>query len=204
MFKDRQEAGELLAQKLRKIIKGEDFVTVTLLRGGIVLGKRISDYYGIPLLPLSVKKIGAPLNPELAIGAVTFDKTSYFDKDLIGHLRVDEDYIERLLEIKSKEALILHQQFKDKISLKDKKVIIVDDGIATGTTAICASIYTRKQGAKRIILATPVIGKDTFTNIKKYFDRVVFLKIVDNFMSVSQFYKNFPQITDRDVLNFLL
>ena len=204
MFENRQEAGELLAVKLKKIIKGGDFVVVALLRGGIVLGKKISDYFKIPLFPLSVKKIGAPLNPELAIGAVTFDKTYYFDKDLIKHLSVDEDYIKRFSETKSKEALILQKKFKNKISLKDKKVIIVDDGIATGTTAICASIYAKKQKAGEIILATPLIAKDSLRIIKTYFDRVVSLKTPRTLTSVSQFYKYFPQVTDEEVINFLV
>ncbi len=203
MFKDRQEAGEKLTLKLRKIITGEGFVVVALLRGGIVLGKRISDYFNIPLLPLAVKKIGAPLNPELAIGAVTFDKTSFFDKDLIKHLSVDEDYIKSSQEAKWTEAETLQKQFKSKISLKDKKVVIVDDGIATGTTAICAGIYAKKEKAKKIILATPVISKDVLKNIKRHFDRIVSLKIADNLTSVSQFYKHFPQVTDEEVIEIL-
>ena len=204
MFKDRQEAGEKLARRLKKVITGEGFVIVALLRGGIVLGKKISDYFKIPLFPLAIKKIGAPFNQELAIGAVTFDGTSYFDKDLIKHLSVDEDYIKSSQEAKWKEAETLQKQFKSKISLKDKKVVIVDDGIATGTTAICASIYGKKQKAKEIILATPVIAKDTLKHIKIYFDKVISLKTVSNLTSVSQFYKNFPQINDKEVLNYLI
>ncbi len=212
MFENRQEAGEKLALKLKKVINGEGFVVVALLRGGIILGKKISDYFKIPLAPLSVKKIGAPLNPELAIGAVTFDKTYYFDEDLIKHLSVDEDYIKRFSEIKSKEALTLQKKFPtsprlrgaSNISLKNKKVLIVDDGIATGATAICASIYAKKQKAGEIILATPLIAKDTLKNIKIHFDKVISLKIVSNLTSVSQFYKNFPQITDEEVINYLV
>lgn len=204
MFEDRQEAGDKLALKLRKTIRGEDFVVVALLRGGIVLGKKISDYFKIPLLPLAVKKIGAPLNPELAIGAVTFDKTHYFDEGLIKHLMVDKDYIKNLLENKSREAQALQNKFKEKISLKSKKVVIIDDGIATGTTAICSSLFARKEKAKKIILAMPVISKDSLRIIKKYFDGVVSLKTVDNLTSVSQFYEHFPQITDEEVLTFLV
>lgn len=203
MFKDRQEAGQKLALKLEKIIKGEDFVVVALLRGGIILGKKIADYFKIPLLPLAVKKIGAPLNPELAIGAVAFDKTYYFHKDIIKDLCIDKDYMKNSLEVKGQEAQSLQKRFKDKISLKDKRVVIVDDGVATGTTAICASIYARKEKAKEIILATPVIAKDSLKNIKIYFDRIVSLKIEDGLTSVSQFYKHFPQVIDEEVIAIL-
>lgn len=203
MFKDRQEAGDLLAQKLKKIIKKGDFVVVALLRGGIILGKIVSDYFKIPMFPLSVKKIGAPLNSELGIGAVTFDKTHYLDKGLIKYLDVDSQYIKNSLENKKKEAQTLQEKFKDEPSLKGKRVIIVDDGVATGTTAICAAIYAKNQKAKEIILATPAIGKATLRNIQKYFDRIIPLKTVNSLTSVSQFYKYFPQVENEEVIEIL-
>lgn len=203
MFKDRQDAGNKLAVRLKKVVKDNDFVVVALLRGGIVLGKKISDYFKIPLFPLAVKKIGAPLNPELAIGAVTFDKTHYFDQELIEHLGIDEGYIKNLLEIKRKEAETLQKKFPTSPGLRGARVVIVDDGVATGTTAICAAIYAKKEKANEIILATPLIAKDTLKNIKRYFDNVIPLKITDNLTSVSQFYKNFPQITDEEALGMI-
>lgn len=203
MFKDREDAGNKLAVKLRKTVKDKDFVVVALLRGGIVLGKKISDHFKIPLAPLAVKKIGAPLNPELAIGVVTFDKTYYLDKDLTKHLSVDEDYIKNAIKTKWREAEALQKRFKVKISLKNKKVVIVDDGVATGATAICTAIYARKEKVKEIILAAPVIPKDTLRNINKYFDRIISLKKVDNLVSVSQFYEHFPQVEDNQVIEIL-
>lgn len=203
MFEDREEAADLLALKLKKIITG-DFIVVSLLRGGIVLGKRISDYFNIPLLPLAVKKIGAPLNPELAIGAVTFNKTYYFDRALIKYLNVSKDYMKNSLKVKWKEAQTLQKIFKDKIALKDKRVVIVDDGVATGTTVICASKYIKSAQAKEIILATPVISKDVLKNINIYFDRIVSLKVAVTLSSVSEFYKDFPQVSDEEVLNYLV
>ncbi len=204
MFKNREEAGELLALKLKKVI-AKSFVVVVLLRGGIVLGRRISDYFDIPLFPLAVRKIGAPLNRELAIGAITFNKVYYLDEDLIRYLDVDQKYISNLLENKRKEAEILQKICKEKLSsLKGKRVVIVDDGVATGATVICASKYIKSAQAQEVILATPLIARDSLKTIKSYFDRIISLKIVDNLVSVSQFYKYFPQITDDEVLNFLL
>lgn len=203
MFEDRQEAGEKLALRLKKVITNGDFVVVALLRGGIVLGKKVSDYFKIPLFPLAVKKIGAPLNSELAIGAVTFDGTCYFDEDLIKHLDVDQEYIKHSLEGKRREAQTLQKKFKSKASLENKRVIIVDDGVATGTTAICASIYAKKEKAKEIILATPLIAKDSLKTIKKHFDRIISLKIANVLASISQFYKYFPQVTDEEVIEIL-
>lgn len=209
MFKDRQEAGELLARKLEKTINPSagsgqgNFVVVALLRGGIILGKKVADYFKASLLPLAVKKIGAPLNPELAIGAVTFHKIYYLDEDLVRYLNVDREYVRNSLESKGKEAETLQKKFKDEPSLKGKTVVIVDDGVATGTTVICAVKHVKNLQAKEIILATPVIAKDSLRNIKNYFDRIISLKIVDSLISVSQFYKHFPQITDNDVIKIL-
>ena len=211
MFKDREEAGEQLTLKLRKIITGDEFVVVALLRGGIVLGKIIADYFKIPLFSLSVKKIGAPLNSELAIGAVTFNKIYYFDEYLIKYLDVGQEYIKNSLESKRKEAETLQKKFSttlalrgaSKISLRSKRVVIVDDGVATGTTVICAVKYVRNAQPKEIILATPVIAKDSLKTIKSHFDRIISLRITNNLTSVSQFYKHFPQVTDEEAIEIL-
>lgn len=206
MFEDRQEAGDLLALKLRKFIT-KDFVIVALLRGGIVLGKKISDYFNLPLKPIAVKKIGAPLNPELGIGAVTFDKTAYFNENITKELGISADYKETILKSKYQEAKLLQDKIErntKKISWVGKNVIVVDDGVAIGNTVICASIYLKKQGVKKMILAIPVISKDKIANIKTYFDKVIYLKVVDNLSSVSQFYKEFPQVIDEEVLNYLV
>ncbi|MDP2586005.1 MAG: phosphoribosyltransferase family protein [Candidatus Levybacteria bacterium] len=203
MFKNREEAGELLTKKLEKIIKDQDWTAVALLRGGIVLGKIISDYFRIPLFPLCVKKIGAPSNPELGIGAITGDKTFYLDEDIIDYLGVSEEYLRKLSEIKSKEAWELQDKFKDKISLKNKKIVIVDDGVATGATAICASIYAKKHSAQEIILATPVIGEKSLRIIKKYFNKIIALKIAENLGAIGEFYEHFPQVKDEEVLELI-
>ena len=202
MFESREEAGGLLTAKLEEAIT-KDSIIVALLRGGIILGKIISDCYNLPLKPLAVKKIGAPSNQELAIGAITADRTIYLDRNLIENLGAEDKYLKEMSEIKVKEAQTLQRIFKSEISLKNKKVMIIDDGVATGATAICASIYAQKQNAKEIILATPVISKDRINGIKKYFDRVISLKIANNLASVGEFYKYFPQVEDKDVFGIL-
>lgn len=206
MFRDREQAGELLAKKLKKIIKGKDFIVVPLLRGGIILGKKISDYFNLPLMPLTVKKLGAPLNPELGIGAVTIDKTFYFNENLIKDLDIPTDYRKTILESKYKEAKLLQKEIAKKlkeISYTEKNIIIVDDGVAIGNTAICAALYFKKHKVKKVILAIPVISKDSLNNIKKYFDAVISLKIVDNLSSVSEFYRYFPQVDTEAVMKLL-
>jgi len=204
MFEDREQAGDLLALKLKKIIKGEDFIIVPLLRGGIILGKRISDYFNLPQKPLAVKKIAAPFNPELGIGAVTVDKTYYFNEEMIRDLNISADYRKKALENKYKEAKLLQEKIEkniEKISYKEKTTVVVDDGVAIGNTVICASIYLKKQKVKKIILATPVISKDGINSIKNYFDKVISLKIVSSFSAIGEFYRYFPQVSEEEVFS---
>lgn len=201
MFKDREDAGEKLALKLKKIIKREDFVVVALLRGGIVLGKVIADYFQIPLYPLVIRKIGAPNNPELAIGAIGPKKTIYWDERILRYLEVNVGYKSKIIEEKSKEVEKLEKTFNAKANFKSKKVILVDDGVATGASTICAAKFLKKEKTKKVILATPVIAKDILRDINKYFDGVIALKIVENLGSVGEFYGYFPQVSNEEALS---
>ena len=206
MFRDRQEAAGLLASEIEKKIKGRDFIVAAILRGGIVLGKIIADYFNLRLVPLVIRKIGAPYEKELAIGAIGPKKTIYWDRDLLDRLTIDSYYKTLILKQKSYEL----KKMEDVINVKqkpldflDKNVIVVDDGVATGTTVMCANTFLKKVGAKSIILATPVISRDTFDDMNKYFDKVVALEIVENFYSVGQFYRYFPQVEDEEVKRLL-
>lgn len=206
MFENREDAARKLTIKLRKIIQGKDFVIAALTRGGVVLGKVIADYFKLPLEALVVKKLGAPHNPELAIGAVGPKGITYFDEELIESLSVTRDYQQSEVFEKSKEVKNLEKILKIKpksLRIKNKKVIIVDDGVATGATVMCAYNFLKNEEAKTIILATPVIAKDTFNSIKKYFDRVVSLHVASEFYAVGEFYRNFPQISNEEVSSIL-
>ena len=207
MFEDREDAGKNLALKLKRIIKGKDYIVVALLRGGIVLGKKISDYFQIPLYPLVIRKIGSPDNPELAIGAIGPKKTIYWDEKFIKYLSVNNDYKSIIIEEKSKEVEGLEKIFKTQSAsrqIKNKKVILVDDGVATGASAICASIFLKKEKTKEIILAAPIVTKDILRDINKYFDRVIALKVVENLGSVGEFYRCFPQVSNEEALSRML
>jgi putative phosphoribosyl transferase len=206
MFRDRQQAGELLAKKLKSVIGSEKYIVVPLLRGGVVLGKKIADCFGFIQKPLAVKKIGAPVDKELGIGAVTIDKTYYFNEEIIRGLNISDIYKQAVLEEKYKEAKILQkriERFVKNISFENKNIIVVDDGVAVGNTVICASLYLQKQKAQKIILAVPVISKESIELVNKYFDKIIALKIEDNLGSIGQFYKSFPQVTEEEVIELL-
>ncbi len=205
MFEDRIDAGKKLANLLLFYKKSPDVVVLAIPRGGVVVAKALSDALILPLKCLITKKLGAPDNPELAIGAVGPGRVKYLDKDLIGKLRIDKKYISREIqnkyqEVKKREKDLGEYNFTQKN--KWKTVILVDDGIATGATVIAAALFLRKIG-KKIVVAVPVIAKDNFEKISKLVDRLICVEMADDFRAVGQFYKTFSQISDLEVINIL-
>lgn len=206
MFKNREQVGELLAKKLKTFSNKKDVLVLGVTRGGVVVAKIIADRLNLPLDIIVVKKIGYPLNPELAIGAVGPKKTVYWNENLIKELKISKNEMLELQNEKQKE-----QEEQGKIlrngkpakDIKGKTVIIVDDGIATGASAICCSNFLDKESAKEKILAAPVISKDTFNNISRYFDRIVSLKVSRDFSAVGEFYEKFPQVENEEVIKIL-
>lgn len=193
-----------LALKFSKEKFPRDSIVVSIPRGGVVVGKAISEILGIPLAVLIVKKIGAPQNPELAIGATGSDGVVFWDKKLIEYLGVSEKekkqaLLETIRTIKERE-----EGLGIKIpNIKDKIAIVVDDGVATGATAISTSMILKKLGAKKVILATPVISRSTKKELEKYFDQIVSVETPRDFQAVGQFYQEFPQVEDEEVKTLL-
>lgn len=201
IFKDREDAGEKLSEKLFKdknLLKNRrQVIVVSLLRGGIVVGRVIARKLRLKHISLAVTKIPAPHNPELAIGALCFD-TVYLQEDIIGQLDLKEESIKNQISI----AKTKHKEYIKKFSLekidyekklKNKTVIIVDDGAATGATTKAALLFVKSKKAKKIILAIPVTPTDFDT---KRFDQVFILHRDPFFSSVSQFYESFPQVEE--------
>ncbi len=199
IFKDRQDAGEKLSVRLLKdknlLRNRKDFIIVSLLRGGVVVGKAIAKRLNIMHIPLAVIKIPAPHNPELAIGAVCFD-TVYLQENIIRQLDLKEESINSQISI----AKTKHKEYIKKFSLekieyrkkiKNKIIIIVDDGVATGATVKAANEFIKSKKATKIILAIPVVPADFDT---KGFDQVFILHRDPFFSSVSQFYERFSQV----------
>jgi len=206
MFEDRVKAAEKLCLKLPKFTDKKNTFVVGLTRGGVVTAKVISDYLNLKLKALIIKKIGVPWNEELAIGAMTSANDVFWNESLCKELAVSKVQKRNLVLEKEKElkklANLLKLQTKED-EFNKKNIILVDDGVATGISAITAAKTLRKNGAKTVILATPVIASDTLTSIKKYFDKVIFIKQSQDFYSVSQFYNNFEQISDKKVAKIL-
>lgn len=204
VFKDRKEAGEKLVYLLKKdpeIKKNlKNTVVVSLLRGGIIVGDIIAKSLKIPNLALVITKIPASYNSEFAIGGLCFDVT-YLEKRIIESSGMDKQTISQQIEsahIKQLSYLKRFELKKNKFDqkIKDKNVIIVDDGIATGSTVKAALLYLKEQKVKSTILAVPVAPFDFDTS---GFDKVFALHQDPNFTSVSHYYQNFPQVGDEEV-----
>ncbi len=205
MFEDRIDAGKKLANLLLFYKKSPEVVVLAIPRGGVVVAKALSDALYLPLKCLVTKKLGAPENKELAIGAVGPGRVKYLDENLIGRLGIDKKYIAHQLKNKYREVKKREQDLGEyNFNQKDRRktVILVDDGIATGATVIAAALFLRIIG-KKIIVAVPVIAKDSFEKISKIVDRLVSIEVADDFQAVGQFYRIFSQISDTDVINIL-
>lgn len=206
VFKDQVSAGEELAEKLSRY-KNKKAVVLAIPRGGVATGSAVAKKLHLPLDVVVAHKISAPGNPELAIGAVGETKGSlWLNKALVSQLSVSDDYLQS--EIKKQQAEIkrrekTYRQAKTPRQLKGKLVILVDDGIATGATMIAAVREMRNLGADKVVVAIPVAPPDTVKLLKKEADEVVCLETPPLFFAVGQWYQNFRQYTDQEVIKLV-
>ena len=210
MFEDRQEVGRKLAERLAEYKNSQDSVVLSIPRGGVVVGAEIARDLNLPLEAVAVKKLGAPANPELAIGSVAQNGAKYIDWELVVRMGIGSEYLASEVEDKRKEVeerVKNYQIVPDKL-LRFSNFILTDDGIATGATIkaalniIKSLIFSGKRKAK-IILAVPVLSKEIFNELQKESVRMEVIEVSDNFGSVGQFFASFPQIKDREVIELL-
>ncbi len=206
VFRDRRDAAVSLAAKLEEIY-GKQFASekplvLAIPRGGVVTGDEIAIRLGADLDVVVSKKIGAPGNPELAIGAVIHDGSFFPNADIIEALGVDEDYIKRQISEKMKEIERRLSRFRGSSDyrLEGRTVILVDDGIATGATVFAAINWLKTQKLKKLIVAMPVGPADTVQRLKQITLDVVVLRAPVAFTAVGAFYDDFEQVSDDEVV----
>lgn len=207
MFENRKHAGDLLGVKLKLDLKKEQAdLVLGITRGGVVVAAEVAKALNLLLDVIVIKKLGAPHNPELAIGAIGPDNSTYLDKPLIRALNLSKDDLWPIIVEKEDERFNQELLFRGKrkpISVKGKKVILVDDGVATGATVICAGKYLRQQKAKAVILAVPVVAEGMLDELNENFNKVIALRVEREFHAVGEFYKEFPQVSDEEVVRML-
>ena len=203
VFKDREDAAEKLAKKLEKY-RDENPIILAIPRGGVITGDVIAKSLGAKLDIVVSRKIGAPSNPELAIGAVMHDGSFFPNSELIQMLQVPQYYIDEEIQSQLKEIerrLVKFRGSKD-YDLKGRTVILVDDGIATGATIFVAIKWIKKQNPKRLVVAVPVGPLDTLEKLKQIVE-VVVLESPYYFGAVGEFYNVFDQVEDYTVATIM-
>lgn len=205
MFTNRLDAGRRLAERLsgRKFSQG---LVLAIPRGGVVVGAEIARVLGLPLDIIIPRKIGAPYNPEMAVGAVTQDGTAIFNEELLRHFSLTQETKEKLVAQAVAEInrrMRLYRGDKPLLLWRNRTIILTDDGIATGFTVIAALRFLRKAEPERIILAVPVAPPDTLENLRSEVDELICLLVPETFMAVGQFYYHFDQTTDQEVISLL-
>jgi predicted phosphoribosyltransferase len=200
-FKDRRCAGLQLARAL-SWLRGEDVVILAIPRGGVVIGDAIAEAIGAKLDVIVPRKLGAPYNPELAIGAVMHDGSYYMNEYVINALGIGQDYIRteihrQVTEIKRRLALYRGRAV---YQLERKTVVLVDDGIATGATAMVAVLWIKNQKPAMVVLAVPVAPSEVIRKLNEIVDRSLVLHSPEEFAAVGEFYDDFRQVEDEEVV----
>ena len=204
LIENRVEAGKLLARALKTVSK--DAIVLAVPRGGVVVGFEVARALDLQLDVIVTKKIGAPDNPELAIGAVAEDGTFFVDEDLVNRLYVSKGYISEEVErqrLEIQRRLVRYRGNVPYPSLKNREVIVVDDGVATGSTLKAALRLVRSKGAKTVTVAVPVGPSDTIRELKTLADQVICLLTPEPFYAIGQFYVDFSQTSDEEVTELL-
>ncbi len=211
-FKDREHAADLLTSKLKNELKNEIPKEITVFgvpRGGVILAytiyqNKVANYFDI-VIP---RKLGAPNNKELGIGAIMDKDTVYLNEYVVKALRVPEDYIEteKITQVREIDRrTLLYRPNQEEYNIENKTIILVDDGAATGSTLVVSARWLRKKKPKKIIIAVPVAPNETVELLKNEVDEVVTILIppTSNFTSVAQFYDNFEEISDDKVVKIM-
>jgi len=207
LFQDRSDAGKKLADKLTIYANNPNAIVLGLPRGGIPVAYEIASKLNLPLDACLVRKLGVPGHPELAFGALSLGGTYALNDDVVNYQNISQSTIEESIAYQTREINRQNEYFRQNRpapNLAGKIVILVDDGLATGATMRAAIAPIKKQSPKQIIVAVPVGPSETLGDIAPLVDEVVCLIVPTYFNAVGNWYTDFAQTTDDEVLNYLL
>ena len=207
IFQDRQEAGEKLAREIQKVgeiqeVQKGQGVVLGIPRGGVAVAKIVAQKLGWPLSLVVTKKVGAPGQEELAVGAMGPDGSVAWNESLLRSLGLKTSELSAQIQKAKVKVRSYQEKFNlGKLNLKDKTVIIVDDGVATGATVKAAIQYIRatRPAPRAVVVGVPVCAQDTAGELKEMVDVFVCLDTPEWFRAVGQFYRDFPQVSDEEV-----
>jgi len=205
IFRDRVHAGRLLAEKLGGSVDPHASVVLGIPRGGVVTARSVAERLGAPLSVIVSRKLRAPYNPELGIGAVSEHDAVYVNWELVRELGVSDEYLNGEIERQKRRVQEYVARFRGgaPLELRGLTAVIVDDGVATGATVIAAAMAARNAGVDRVVVATPVIAEDVVGLVARHCDEVVWVLRPAVLWAVGMYYEDFSEVSDDDVLRAL-
>lgn len=204
-FADRSAAGRRLAARLEPL-RDQRPVILGLPRGGVPIAYEVAQALNAPLDVIVVRKLGVPWLPELAMGAIGEDGSRVVDRDLMRHERITDDLLAEVEERESAELRRRAQTYRagrDPVSIDGRTVVLIDDGIATGATARAACLVVKQRAAARVVLATPVLPPELISPLGRVADELIWLCAPDPMVAVGNWYEDFEQLTDAEVVGLL-
>ncbi|MCX5921858.1 MAG: phosphoribosyltransferase family protein [Candidatus Dependentiae bacterium] len=205
-FKDRVDAGQQLAEQLSRYKNIDDVVVLGLSRGGVVTAHAVAEALHLPLDVMVVKKIGSPSNDDLAVGALTAGGTTYFNKSVMEKYGITVENLVPIIEKAQEEVARRLKVYRDALPARNymnKTVIVIDDGMVTGSTMQAAILSLKNLGAKKVVIAVPVSSAHALRELKAGVDEVLCLYESDTVLGVSQFYDSCESVTDDEVVALL-
>jgi putative phosphoribosyl transferase len=205
-FRDRAEAGRVLARELERYRDDPDVVVLALPRGGVPVGFELARALGVPLDVFVVRKLGAPGQEELAIGAIASGGTRVLNEHVVREFGLDEEMIARAAAAEQKELDRREHAYRDDrgpVEVEGRTVILVDDGLATGATMRAAALALRARDPGRLVVAVPVAAAQTCAEFRDDVDEVVCAVTPELFLAVGSWYEDFSQTTDEEVRELL-
>lgn len=206
-FLNRSQAGQLLAQRLPGYSGKPTVIVLALVRGGVPVAFEIAEQLGVVLDVFLVRKLGVPFHEELAMGAIASGGICFLNDSVVESLHISPKIIERVI---GRERRELQQRERDyrrvdhPLELRDRVVILVDDGLATGSSMRAAVMAVQQQNPARVIVAVPVGARDTIERLKEQVDEVVCLLAPETFSAVGEWYEDFSQTADEEVRELLM
>ncbi len=206
MFRNRDEAGRILTDKLSHYRNDPTALILALPRGGVAVGYQLSLALHLPLDVFMTRKIGAPGNPEYAIGAVAETGSRSLNQEAVNSFGLSQHELDQLIHVQEKEIARrkdLYRQGRSLPQLTGRTVLLVDDGVATGATFIASALAIRSLQPRCLVGVLPVGPPSTIREVRAHVDELVVLMTPDPFYAVGNFFTNFTQVEDRDVIQYL-
>jgi putative phosphoribosyl transferase len=206
LFRDRVHAGQLLGEALSKYANRNDVLVLGLPRGGIPVAFEVAKALDAPLDVFIVRKLGVPGYPELAMGAIATGGVRVLNEEVVRSLRIPDKDIEAVADEEGRELKrreLAYRGHGASPEIRDRTVILIDDGVATGSTMRAAVRALRKQSPARLIVAVPTAAPSTYHHLSQEVDEMVALMTPEDFQAVGQWYEDFSQTTDAEVSHLL-